>query len=269
MEDFEGIEQSKRSDWPIRLLILFVLAIPAGLGYLAYRLLSRPPATPEMVSASATPMPLAATNPTELPTLSKTPLPALDQSDAFVRNLVEALSSRPAWAKWLATEGLVRRFVVAVDNVAEGISPNKHLSMLAPKEGFDAIDRHGDFVVDPKSYRRHDLVAEVVASLDTERVAQAYRELNPLIQDAYRELGYPNRHFDQTLARAIDRLLQTPVPEGTVALRPAVKSYKFADPNLEALSPVQKQFLRLGPDNMKKVQQKLRELREELALPKS
>lgn len=269
MQDFDGIEGRTRSDWPIRLLILFVLAIPVGLGYLAYRLLSPPARAPGMLAVVATPGTAEATAPSEPPAQSQTPLPALDRSDAFVRQLVAALSSRPAWAKWLATEALVRRFVVTVDNVAEGISPNKHLPMLAPEEGFEASNRHGDFVVDPKSYRRYDTVAEVVASLDTKGAAQAYRELKPLLQDAYRELGYPDRNFDWTLARAIDRLLQTPVPEGDVALRPAVKSYKYAAPDLEALISVQKQFLRLGPENEKKVQQKLRELREELALPKS
>lgn len=267
MQNFDGIDRRKRGDWPIRLLILFVLAIPAGIGYLAYRLLSRPAPTPATLAVHVRPAPAGRVAPTE-PPAHGAPLPVVDQSDEFVRRLVAALSSRSAWAKWLATEGLVRRFVVTVDNVAEGISPSKHLSMLAPQKRFGAIDRHGGLVVDPKSYRRYDLVVDVVASLDPKGTAQAYRELKPLLQDAYRELGYPDRDFDQTLALAVDRLLQTPVPEGGVALRAAVKSYKFADPRLETLSPAQKQFLRLGPDNQKKVQQKLRELREELGLPK-
>ena len=51
-----------------------------------------------------------------------------------------------------------------------------------------------------------------------------------------------------------------------VELVPAVRSYHFADPALEALSPAQKQLLRLGPGNARRVQAKLRELAPALGL---
>jgi Protein of unknown function (DUF3014) len=267
MRDFYGIERSRRREWPILLLIVLVLAIPVALGVLAYRLLSSPAKPAAVANRAAAPLPTAAPSPTLTPVASQTPLPELDQSDAFVRLLVEALSSRPAWVAWLATEGLVRRFVVVVDNVAEGRSPKQHLAVMAPKEKFTALGRGGTERVDPQSYHRYDTIADVVASLDTKGCMQAYRQLKPLVQEAYRQLGYPDRDFDLTLARAIDRMLEIPVPQGDVKLRPAVKSYKLADPKLEALSPVQKQFLRMGADNMRKVQPKLREIREELSLP--
>jgi len=267
MRDFYGIQQRKKSAWPLRLLFVLVLAIPVALAVLAHWLLSRP--APPPVFTRLAPPPTAAQRPTLTPLAATTPLPGLDQSDAFVRVLVEALSSHPAWVTWLASEGLVRRFVVVVDNVAEGQSPAKHLAAMAPKGKFTVLRRGGGEIVDPESYHRYDTIADVVASLDAQGCAEAYRRLRPLVQDAYRQLGYPDRDFDLTLARAIDRLLDTPVPQGEVKLRPAVKSYKLADPKLEALSAPQKQFLRMGADNMRKVAAKLREIREELSLPKS
>jgi Protein of unknown function (DUF3014) len=268
MRDFYGIERRRRSDWPILVLIVLVLAIPVGLGVLAYRLLSGPAKPAAVANRVAAPLPTAAPSPTLTPLASQTPLPGLDQSDAFVRTLVEVLSLRPAWVAWLATEGLVRRFVVVVDNMAEGRLPTKHLAVMVPKEKFTAVDRRGSYFVDPQSYHRYDTIADVVASLDTKGSAQAYRQLKPLIQEAYRQLGYPDRDFDLALSRAIDRMLDTPVPQGDVRLRPAVKSYKLADPELERLGAVQKQFLRMGADNVMKVQAKLREIREELSLPR-
>jgi hypothetical protein len=263
----DGGERKKSGDWLILLLIAGVLAIPLGVGYVVYKIMTTSPAAPPPLPAlpSATTAPAAA--PTATPTVSRTPLPELDASDAFVRKLVQALSANPAWATWLATEGLVRRFVVVVDNLAEGRSPTKHLSVLAPKERFATVERGKAVFVDPKSYKRYDLAADVVASLDVKGTAQAYRQLKPLIDKAYKELGYPDRNFDATLAKAIDRLLATPVPRETVELKSAVKSYRYADPALESLTPAQKQLLRLGPENMKKVQEKLRELRKALALP--
>jgi Protein of unknown function (DUF3014) len=270
MPEFRRTQRTTRSRWPILLLIVLVLAIPVALGFLVYHLLPGPVQHARLPESLSAPQPTVGAEPTPTltPLASETPLPELDQSDPFVRGLVGALSSHPEWVKWLATEGLTRRFVLAVDNVAEGRTPTKPLAALAPKRKFLAVERHGEFFVDPQSYRRYDTVADVVASLDVEGTARSYRQLKPLIQDAYSELGYPDHDFDLTLARAIDRILDTPIPKGEVQLRPGVRSYKLADPQLEDLSPIQKQFLRLGPDNMTKVKDKLRAIRDALSLPK-
>jgi hypothetical protein len=58
--------------------------------------------------------------------------------------------------------------------------------------------------------------------------------------------------------------LAAPVIEGRIALvRPTV-NYKFADQKLEALSPVRKQMIRMGPENTRIIQNKVRMLVEEL-----
>src|SRR5882724_5461378 len=98
-----GDERKKRGDWLIRLLIVFVLAIPAGLGFLAYKLLKRPPAQPPVLEPlpTVTEAPTPVSTATPLP--SGTPLPELEKSDAFIRDLVAMLSKNPSWATWLAT----------------------------------------------------------------------------------------------------------------------------------------------------------------------
>ena len=40
--------------------------------------------------------------------------------------------------------------------------------------------------------------------------------------------------------------------------------YKYADERLESLSDPQKQLLRTGPDNMRRIKAKLRELKDSL-----
>ena len=45
-------------------------------------------------------------------------LPALDQTDPLVRNLVKQLSSHPSVAAWLTSDRLIRNFVAVVANVA-------------------------------------------------------------------------------------------------------------------------------------------------------
>ena len=89
---------------------------------------------------------------TPLPPLGGTPaavtVPPLDQSDAVVRELVRQLTSNPTVASWLATDGLVRNFTVVTANIADGVSPERHLRRLRPAEPF-AVVRQGDELVPP------------------------------------------------------------------------------------------------------------------------
>jgi Protein of unknown function (DUF3014) len=260
--DFER-RQGRRASG---ILIGFVLLIPVAIGTVAYRMIRRPaPAVPAAARHAVdhrVPAPVVA--PTAVPRVD---LPKLESSDAFIRELARILSANPEWARWLAGEGLVRRLTASVDNVAEGRSPIPHLFFLAPKEPFRAREQPNSTTIDPASYHRYDLVADVVASLDVKGCARLYGETRPLFQDAYRELGYPGRNFDERLAKAIQVLLATPEPKGEIELRPGVKSWRLADPALQSLSPVQKQLLRMGPDNVAKIKGKLREIAEALDLP--
>src|SRR5262249_49264959 len=148
-------------------------------------------------------------------------------------------------------------------------SPRPNLAALAPTAKFQTVERSGRVYLDLKNYARYDPVANVIASLDPHGTVALYRKLQPLYDDAYRDLGHPDGHFDDALVRAIPTLLATPVLEGDVELTPKVVTYAFADPKLEALSPAQKHFLRMGPRNVKLIQRQLRALATELGLPDS
>jgi hypothetical protein len=187
------------------------------------------------------------------------PVPPLDTSDEFVRALVRQLSSHPALVSWLASEQLVRAATVVVDKVAIGSSPAKELRAVGPTAPFQVTGAPGALRIDPRSYARYDTFANVIDSIDTEGAARAYRRLRPLFQRAFDELGYTNLTFDDRLALALGRLVDTPVPEGDVALRATSVTFQFADPDLEELSPAQKHLLRMGARNMRLVQHKIRE----------
>ncbi len=95
---------------------------------------------------------------------------------------------------------------------------------------------------------------------------QLYETLHPLIVEAYRDLGY-NDDFDETLALAVERLLEVPVVQGRVPLNRAVVTYEWSDPELEGMDAAQRHFLRMGPRNVRMVQTKLRELALALGIP--
>jgi hypothetical protein len=233
-----------------------ILALVVVAGIAAYLWWGRrPQPVPAEPAVAAEPAPPSAVEP-EPPA----PLPPLATSDGAVRVLVSELSSRPQLAAWLAHDDLIRRFVVSVTNVSEGVSPRRHLAFLTPDEPFAADTRGEAAFVDPASYRRYDLLTTVVTSVDSQGTAELFRRLEPLLQEAYRELGYPDADFRRTFLRALRRLLRTPRPAGPIELEPDVASYRFADPALEELSAAQKQLLRMGPENEARIQNKLREI---------
>jgi hypothetical protein len=198
--------------------------------------------------------------PTQLPM----PDIRLNTSDEPVRELVTDCSTHPDFAQWLKNKNILRRSVAIVDNISNGASPAPHLQFLLPSDQFKVIERNGKIILDQSSYIRYQPITMVLVSLDSEKLVRVYRQLAPVIEEAYSELGYPGTKFQETLEETIDVLLKTPIPEGEILLEEKVTTYAFADPNLEALNDAQKQFLRMGPQNVRKIQAKLREIKEAL-----
>lgn len=251
--------------FPMILAGLAVLVVAMlGVMLLVFRKPGRPAPAPAVPAATAAPLPQA---PTPTPA---TALPRLEDSDAFVRGIAATLSSHPELARWLAQASLVRTLTAVVDNVASGESPRPHLELLAPRQRFKAARKPPRQIVpDAAGYAGYDVFADAVASVDAALAAAAYRTLAPLFEAAYIELGHPEGGFAKGLDRATAALLEVPVLPEDTALVPHAIGFRYADPKLEALTAAQKQFLRIGPRNVRLVQGKLRELAAALAPERS
>lgn len=249
-------------------LVVLLLAIGGAAWYFLGRSTPPPPAVTEAPPPSRpapAPVEPEAVEPEEEEE-STIDLPPLNASDELIRELAVQVSSHPQLGRWLVNEDLASRFVAAVDNVADGKLPRAHVGFLAPEGSFQVMESGGEILVDPKSYERYDLLTAVFVSLDTEASAKLYRDLRPLFQEAYQNLGYPDRDFDDTLAKAVNKLLNTPEVEGPVALREETQRYELAEARLEGLEPAQKALLRTGPENARRIKAKLRQLAAALAL---
>jgi hypothetical protein len=189
---------------------------------------------------------------------------SLGESDDLVRKLAGELSSHPKLAMWLMSDELIRKFVAAVDNIANGQSPGPQIDFFKPDGDFKVIDEAGDYFLDPESYKRYDLVAEVFASLDPKGCVTLYKQLKPAIQEAYKDLGYPDTEFDNTLKKALMELLKVPVVKKDIQLEKKVVTYTMVDTDLEFLSSAQKHLLRMGPDNVRVIQGQLRLMAQSL-----
>jgi hypothetical protein len=250
---------------PIGLWISAALVIAAACAaaYVAFGLRSVP-----AVPASATSAPTATQPPPSLGgNADLISIPPLDVSDAVVRRLVRALSDSPAVTAWLTTNDLIRNFTVVVANIADGATPAKQLRALRLSSAFRVVERDRDPYVDPRSYDRYTVIADAITSLDPASAARLYGTFKPRIEEANRELGSQDQTFDRTLGRAIAAILETPALDGPVRLRPKGIGYAYADARLEDLTGAQKQFLRMGPRNVRIIKGRLRQIGLALGIP--
>jgi Protein of unknown function (DUF3014) len=192
-------------------------------------------------------------------------LPPLDETDPLVRQLVGALTSHPRVTAWLTTDGLIRNFVVTVENISTGRTPAIRLRALRPAGQFRVIERGEELVIDPASYARYAPIAAAVQSIDALGAARLYTTLKPRLEDAYRELGH-QESFDRALERAVVALLQVPVFTGEIAVASKGALYRYEEPRIEQLTGAQKQLARMGPRNVRIIQSKLRELARRLGM---
>ena len=257
------VQPGGRRVWPV----LLVIPLLGLVGYLLWSLTRTQPSPPVNVASDRTVV--SPPSPATTPLAAESDLPPLPETDAVVRRLLGAISNHPRAVAWLSSDQLLRNFAVVVQNIGSGVTPAQHLRMLRPTGDFIADESGDEARINPRSYRRYDEYADAIAALDAQAVARVYATLKPRIQDAYRELGYPDEDFDRALERAFGQLLRTPVVDRDVPLVPHSVQWDYADPKLQSLTSAQRQFLRMGPWNVRIIQAKLREIAPHLGISPS
>jgi hypothetical protein len=237
---------------PILVLVVAGLILGAAGAWWWIRV-NRPPETATPVATRGTEAAVKAADPAR-------PLPMLGQMDTFLRALLGTLSAHPDFARWLATDDLIHQMANVIDRISRGLSPAAEVAVLRPPGDF-AVAGRGSPTISPVSYRRYDGLATIVESLDAKAVVEAYRTIHPRLDEAYRALGRTEGSVDHAIDVALQTLIETPVPDEPLRVSSGKgTTYAFADAEYEALQPAQKQLLRMGPDNMRRIQPRLREI---------
>ncbi len=219
-----------------------------------------PPAPPpaEDIPRPPAPAPTAVEQP---PEPAPPPLPPLEDSDPLVREQMAAVGVGSELEQMKQEENLVQTGTALVDGLSRGVVLYKLLPVKPPAKPF-SVQREGEqLYMDTASYDRYDEYAEAIAALDTEALVDSFHRMRPLYEQAYGQLGLDPESFDNAVIRVLDQVLATPEIDQPVALTHDSVMYKYADPRLEQLSPLQKQLLRMGPDNLRRIKQQASELR--------
>jgi hypothetical protein len=260
--------------------VLVVSAIAAGAYYLLWPRQSpqRPAALPaaEVKPPVAPPAEPAVKHPIEAPPGPAAALPPLDEADDHVKRALTDLLGAQAVLSFLQVDRFVRRAVATVDNLARPHAAPRLWPVNQMPGRFAVSGRGKDRVVSADNARRYTAFVTFIESIDTGRAVALYASMYPLFQQAYEQLGYPGRYFNDRLVSVIDHLLQTPEPAGPLkvelteikgelkSVRPWVR-YRFSDPALEELSAGQKMLLRVGPTNARRLKAKLVDIRQQVA----
>lgn len=192
------------------------------------------------------------------------PLPSLNDSDAFVLARLASMEMGASLLRLLAPEDLVRKFVVFVTNVADGELPQLEYPLRRLESDFVATEIDDNlFEMDPATYERFTPMIDTLVALDAQQGVAIYRALRPLFQEAYAEIGYQGS-FDAVVIRAIDQITSAQLESGPFQLIKPSVMFLYAEGRIEDMSPVQKQLLRLGPENTAKLQAALPAYRERL-----
>jgi len=231
-----------------------VIVVLAAAVYVFLTRSTRPSQNTEPASSAAAPAPKPAAEDFE-----HIDLPPLDDSDALVRQRIGILSSNRLVAAWLGTKGLIRNFVVVIENMSHGMNPSHHLQVLKPAGQFRVMTRGSQTIIDPRNYDRFTPIADAASSFDARSAGRLYLSFKPLLQTAYDELGN-QESIDSAVERAVAAMLEVPAIDGDVRVEQTGEGigYQYVEPRLESLASAQKQLLRMGAKNIRIIQSQLR-----------
>lgn len=193
------------------------------------------------------------------------PVPALAESDAFVQRKALAIINNNVLSSSLVQQDLARQFVVFVDNLAQGELTRKVSPLKGPEKLFSVSEITNKVYLNPEGFHRYDAYVDSIAKMDEQTLMVTYKQMTPMLEEAFTELGYSNAKFNDRMLQAIKILLAAPIIEDPIELSSISVNYQFVDPNLEALPSAQKLLIRMGPENTRKLKVALRKLENQLA----
>lgn len=191
------------------------------------------------------------------------PPPAVTEetADSFAREVIDSLNGGKALKQFVAGDYVVERSVAIVDALRRGEVPYKLLPVGKPASVFPTLEDGVRVTMNPIGFARYDGFANWVNSLDVAAIMAVFNDYESMATTALSRMGVNDFDIRGAALAATTHILATPtLPENAELVRDEA-NWAYKDPELESLTPLQKQVLRMGPDNAELVQQKARDLR--------
>jgi hypothetical protein len=277
--------ETTRPRGPSRGIILAAVAVIAAVAWYMFggqpeEPPPAPPEPPQIAPEPVTPKPAAELPPApdipepqpapepppevQEPVVPPEPPPTLEGSDEELRLRLGAATDSPLVATAAGKDQLVERLAGSIDSLSQGVPAYKALPLPPPPGKFAVAPAGSKLVLDPVNFQRYDAHAQMIEGLDTELLVSTFHRFRPLLEEAYAGLGHEAEDFDNAVIRFLDQVLATQPLDGAAELVKSEAVYKYADPELEARSELQKLLMRMGPENLERVQNQAANLRAAL-----
>jgi hypothetical protein len=216
-------------------LITVVVIILLGGGIAAYFYWQHVQPKPEPVYVQALP---PAPHPVVQQVIETPPaqpaLPKLSDSDEFMLGTLADLVGNKSLMRLFYTERIIHNIVATIDNLPRmhlpiSVMPVKRVQGLFITEGPE-----NDKTISPKNAARYLVYVRIAELIDAQKLGEVYVRLYPLFQQAYEELGYPKKYFNDRLLVVLNHLLAAPNLNEPVKLVQPNVFYVYTDPDLEA-----------------------------------
>ncbi|WP_394173969.1 DUF3014 domain-containing protein [Thalassotalea litorea] len=192
-------------------------------------------------------------------------LPELDNSDELTVSLIRDSTTTPQLLDVLVPSDIIRRAVVFADNFARGDLAVRDAPVYPPEGKFEASQINDqEYVISPENYARYINYIDLLASFEPEQLVAIYQQLSPLFEEAFQELGFPERTFDDVAKDVFSRILAIEHPEDSPVLTQPDMIYKYQSDELESLSDADKLLLRIGKENLLQLQSVVHQLQLKL-----
>lgn len=155
--------------------------------------------------------------------------------------------------------------IVFLDNFSRGTFLPDFSPFAPPETAFSVKEQDNKLYISQASYQRYDPYLRYIDSIDAELLVEHYKMFKPMVDEVYAEISRPGEKFEDVIAKVAELVIDTPIITYGVQLQSPSVMYTYNDQYLEELSDAQKFLLRLGPNNLLTLKNKINEIEYELA----
>lgn len=209
--------------------------------------------TPVVSEPEPVPEPLAEPVSQEPEPVPEEPLPSLDEADSWVFGKLKPVLTHPVFQGLFKQTQVIRNWVVAMDRLARGENAYRQLHYFHPGGAFEVSASDEKVYLSADNFRRTTAWIDVLNQLPQQELLDFYRLMEPLVLEAYAELGNPEP-WSWVVERVHTQVQAFRYPDEPIELVGREGVYIFKDPELEARTPLEKAMIRMGSEHANQLQ---------------
>ena len=186
---------------------------------------------------------------------------SLAEANTQLAERLSALQIAPIDEQFASKPNAIERSVAIADILRQGEVPYKLLPVARPKQKFPFADNGLAVTMDPAGFARYDGLTNTLSKLDVNTTITLFREYQSTIEQAWQALGYADKSVEPALLEVLELIMLTPDIQLDARLLKDEANWVYEDESLEKLPALQKQIMRMGPENAERLKALARDLR--------